>query len=101
MHHIVFHCSFIIKVALNGKFCLTVHCFSRHVVEGQLALCFLISALTPNYQKTNSPFMSPYFSYKSTGEKLLKYQANSPWVIISLILMTSEIEQALILRGEI
>ena len=32
--------------------------------------------------------MCPYFSYKNTGEKLLKYQANSPWVIISLILMT-------------
>ena len=43
----------------------------------------------------------PYFSYKSTGEKLLKYQENSPWVIISLILMTSGVEQALIFQGEI
>ena len=44
------------------------------------------------YQRTNSPILSPYFSYKSTVEKLLKYQENPPWVIISLILMTSGVE---------
>ena len=31
----------------------------------------------------------PHTSCKSTGGKLLKYQENSPWVIISLILITS------------
>ena len=40
-------------------------------------------------QRAHFPFLLPYFPYKSTGEKLLKYQENSPWVIISLILMTS------------
>ena len=37
---------------------------------------------------------------KSTGETLLKYQEISPWVIISLILMISGVEEALILQGE-
>ena len=38
----------------------------------------------PNHSTTlppegaNSPILSPYFSYKSTGEKVLKYQENSP-----------------------
>ena len=41
---------------------------------------------------TNSPILSPYFSYKNTREKLLKYQENTPWVIISSILMTSGVE---------
>ena len=50
------------------------------------------SPFNPKYQRTNSPVMSPYFSYKSTLEKLLKYEENSQWVIISLILMTSGIE---------
>ena len=43
-------------------------------------------------QRTNSPNLSPYFSYKSTVETLLKYQENSPWVIISSILMTPGVE---------
>ena len=51
-----------------------------------------INPLTPVYQRTNYPILFPYLSYKSTGEKLLKYQENSPWVMISLILMTSGVE---------
>ena len=43
------------------------------------------------YQRPSSPNLSPYFSYKSSGEKLLKYQ--EPWII----LMTSGVE----LQGEI
>ena len=46
----------------------------------------------PLFLRANSPILSPYFSYKSTVEKLLKYQENSPWVIISFILMTSGVE---------
>ena len=30
--------------------------------------------LNPLYQITTSPILSPYFSYKSAGEKLLRYQ---------------------------
>ena len=39
-------------------------------------------------QNTNSLFLTPNISYGSSGEKLLKYQNNLPWLIISLILMT-------------
>ena len=44
--------------------------------------------LPPNVKEQNSPISSPCFSYKSAGEKLLRNQKNSPWVIISLIIMT-------------
>ena len=36
-----------------------------------------------------------YFSYKSTGEKVLKYQENSPWMVVTsllVILITSAVE---------
>ena len=50
------------------------------------------------YQKTQSPNLSPYFCYKSSREKLLKYQEHSPGMILSLIiLMTLGVE----LQGEI
>ena len=44
--------------------------------------------------------MPPFISYRSSGEKSLKYQANSPCVIMSLILMTTLIYKELILQGE-
>ena len=34
-------------------------------------------------------FLYPYISYRRSREKLLKYQDNSLWVIMKLILMTS------------
>ena len=54
----------------------------------------IIKLTTNNIMKiiNNSPSLSPYFSYKSTVEKILQYQENSPWMIISLILMTSGVE---------
>ena len=48
--------------------------------------------LFPIIQRTNSPILSPYFSPKSTMDKLLKHQENLPWVIISLILITLGVE---------
>ena len=33
--------------------------------------------------------LDPYISYRRSGEKLLKYQENSSWVIMTLILITS------------
>ena len=46
--------------------------------------------------------LSPLFiSYGSGGEKLIKYQANSSWVIMFVILMTTLFNKALILQGEI
>ena len=41
------------------------------------------------YQNTNSSCSSPYISYRSSGEKLLKYQENLTWVIMFSILVTS------------
>ena len=49
----------------------------------------------------NSQLLLPFISYRSSGEKLTKYQANSPYVIMSVILMTSLFYKALILLGDI
>ena len=49
----------------------------------------------------NSHLLSLFISYRSSGEKLIKYQANSSCVIMSVILMTTLLYKALILQGEI
>ena len=46
---------------------------SRRVWEGAREL-FAFNPLTPDIKEQIPPILSPYFSYKSTGEKLLKYQ---------------------------
>ena len=43
-------------------------------------------------------FLLPHITYSRDGENFLIYQRNSCWVIISLVLMTSVIERALILQ---
>ena len=55
----------------------------------------------PQDQKLNSRLLPLFISYKSRGKKLIKYQANSPCVIMSIILMTTLSYKALILQGEI
>ena len=40
-------------------------------------------------------------SYRSSGEKLIKYQAHLSCVIMSVILMTTVFYKAVILQGEI
>ena len=42
-----------------------------------------------------------FISYRSNGEKLIKYQANSSCMIMSVILMTTLLYKALIFQGEI
>ena len=49
----------------------------------------------------NSHLLPLFISYRSSGGKLIKYQANSSYVIISIILMTTLFYKALILQGEI
>ena len=51
----------------------------------------------------NSHLLPPFISYRSSGKnsKLIKYQANSSCVIMSVILMTSLFYKELILQGEI
>ena len=46
-------------------------------------------------------FVPLFISYRGSGEKLIKFQANSSCVIISVILMTTLFYKALILQGEI
>ena len=42
-----------------------------------------------------------FISYRSSGQKLVKYQANSSCVIMSVILMTTLFYHLLTLQGEI
>ena len=49
----------------------------------------------------NSHLLPLFISYRSSAEKLIKYQANSSCVIMSVILMTTLFYKALILQGEI
>ena len=42
-----------------------------------------------------------FIFYRSSGEKLTKFQANSPCLIMSVILMTTLFYKAIILQGEI
>ena len=46
-------------------------------------------------------FVPVFVSYRSSGEKLIKYQVNSFCMIMSVILMTTLFYKALILQGEI
>ena len=61
-----------------------------------------VNRLNPNkHQNSNSPLLPLFIFYRSSGEKLIKYQATSSCVIMSVILMTTLFYKALILQGEI
>ena len=55
----------------------------------------------PQDQNLNSHLLPLFVSYRSNGEKLIKYQVNSSCVIMSVILMTTLFYKASILQGEI
>ena len=55
----------------------------------------------PQDQNLNSHLLPLFVSYRSNGEKLIKYQVNSSRVIMFVILMTTLFYKALILQGEI
>ena len=61
----------------------------------------LLTLKNPQDQNLNSHLLILFISYRSSGEKLIKYQANSSCVIMSVILMTTLFYKALILQGEI
>ena len=46
----------------------------------------------------NSHLLPLFISYRSSGEKLIKYQAKLSYVIMSVILMTTLFYKALILQ---
>ena len=92
----------------------TMHCISESTLVQRLSRVDLtpssrrLSSLhsTIFYRLTlrskfESHWLPLFSSYRSSWEKLIKYQANSSCVIISVILMTSLFYKALILQGEI
>ena len=48
----------------------------------------------------NSHLLALFISYRSSGEKLMKYQGNSSCLIVSVILMTTVFYKAVILQQE-
>ena len=58
-----------------------------------------LAALNPLNPKVK--IWTLFISYRSSGEKLIKYQANASRVIMSVILMTILFYKALISQGEI
>ena len=66
----------------------------------QLTSASTINPLNPD-QNLNSHLLPLAISYRISGEKLIKYQANSSCVIMSVILMTTLFYKPLILQGEI
>ena len=61
-----------------------------------------VNRFNPNkHQNSNSRLLPLFIFYRSSGEKLIKYQATSSCVIMSVILMTTLFYKALILQGEI
>ena len=61
-----------------------------------------VNRLNPNkHQNSNSRLLPLFIFYRSSGEKLIKYQANKSCVIMSVILMTTLFDKELILQGEI
>ena len=64
--------------------------------------CYVLNPLFKSwYQNSDSYLQSLYVSYKSTSDKLLKYQLIVSCVIMSLILITNLFYKSLISRGEI
>ena len=57
--------------------------------------------INPKIKILNSHLLLLFIPYRSGGEKLIKHQANSSCVIMSLILMTTLFYKALISQGEI
>ena len=55
----------------------------------------------PEDQNFNFHLLPLFISYRSSGKRLIKYQANLSCVIMSVILMTTLFYKALILLGEI
>ena len=75
----------------KGEICILMLAFK--------GLMQFFTAFESQYQNTNSPSLFPDISHRTSGEKLVKYQDNLSWMIISLIPMTSLINNAFILQG--
>ena len=73
------------------------NCFDEYIV---LDLTF-INPFNPNIKILNSHVLALFVSYRSGGENLIKYQANSSCVVVFVILITTLFYKALMLQGEI
>ena len=62
---------------------LTTLVLKQGTLKGGFFVC-AFNRLTPNIKEHNFLSCPHTFVFKSTGEKLLTYQENSPWVIIPL-----------------
>ena len=71
------------------------------LVSRQLnSLAKLLTLKTPR-SNLNSHLLPLFISYRSSGQMLINYQANSSCAIMSIILMTTLSYKALILQAEI
>ena len=87
----------LVNKAQDKTDCVLVNLISVGLIKGPTGESKSLKTVKQNQlelrenQRKKSPILSPYFSYKRT-ETILRYQENSPWVIISLILMTSGVK---------
>ena len=58
--------------------CVVQGDFNCSHVGNRYSIANLLLTFNLKYQRTNSPILFPYFSYKSSGEKLFKNQENLP-----------------------
>ena len=59
----------------------------------------VLNPLNLKIKNLNSHLLPLFIFYRSSGGKLIKYQPNSSFVIMSVILMTTLLYKALILQG--
>ena len=71
------------------------------VVLIKVPFAFTFLTLKTLRSKFEFSFVALFISYRSSGEKLIKYQENSSCVIMSVILTTTLFYKALTLQGEI
>ena len=87
-----------IILGFNGdSFSILSFCL-KYVVSSSRTL---FNPLNPKIKNLNSHLLPIFISYGSSGEKLIKHQANSPCMIMSVILMTTLFYKALKSQGEI
>ena len=86
-------CGYIISTAPEVYVCHVFQCVPNAAALTKALAEACEVSLKPLIEKNKFSYLVPLLFFKIiTGEKLLKYQENSPWMIILLVLMTSGIE---------
>ena len=81
--------------------CLLLEIEIPHGAQSYYSSGLIATLNIEEHQHLNSHLLPPFISYRSSGEKLIRYQANSSCVIMYVILMTTLFHKALISQGEI